>query len=59
MKETNKIAYNKAYILYKKKTKQQEWITGGDAINTLLKKIKLEKTLEKSVLSKYRSTKTF
>jgi hypothetical protein len=45
VKETNKIAYNKSYILYKNKNKE-EWITGGEAIKNLLDKIKLEITLD-------------
>nr|YP_009145447.1 RNA polymerase beta' subunit [Monomorphina parapyrum]AKL78920.1 RNA polymerase beta' subunit [Monomorphina parapyrum] len=57
VKETNKIAYNKSYILYKYNKKKQEWITGGEAINSLLNKIKLEKTFDK-IISKIRTLKT-
>nr|YP_009503400.1 RNA polymerase beta' subunit [Euglena clara]AXA45458.1 RNA polymerase beta' subunit [Euglena clara] len=43
LKETTKIATNKAYIKLVNK-KKENYITGVDAINYLLKKIKLEKT---------------
>lgn len=45
IKETNKIAYNKSYI----KTKhfsEEKYITGGEALYLLLKKIKLKKKIK-------------
>nr|YP_007317179.1 beta' subunit of RNA polymerase [Monomorphina aenigmatica]AFZ88781.1 beta' subunit of RNA polymerase [Monomorphina aenigmatica] len=43
IKETNNIAYNKSYLLFRRAQKE-EWITGGEAISILLKRIKIENT---------------
>nr|YP_009145380.1 RNA polymerase beta' subunit [Cryptoglena skujai]AKL39005.1 RNA polymerase beta' subunit [Cryptoglena skujai] len=46
-KETNKIVYNKSFIQIKKAKGKNSWITGGEAVNILLKNIDLYKTCEK------------
>lgn len=54
IQETNKIAYNKSYIMIKKAKKEKE-ITGGEALYSLLKKIKLDENaikINKNILRK-------
>lgn len=58
IKETHNITYNRSYLLFKKNQKE-EWITGGEAISILLKRIKIEKTYVKNIklINKFKSIK--
>nr|YP_009144883.1 RNA polymerase beta' subunit [Euglenaria anabaena]AKJ83330.1 RNA polymerase beta' subunit [Euglenaria anabaena] len=48
IKQTNNINSGKSYILIKNK-KKEIWLTGGEAIKTLLEKINLEQRFEKTL----------
>nr|AKL79026.1 RNA polymerase beta' subunit [Euglena viridis] len=50
IQETNKLVYNKSYIVTGEK-KKEKYITGGEALNSLLKNFNLEKTYEFNFIS--------
>nr|YP_010700492.1 RNA polymerase subunit beta' [Strombomonas costata]WCH63630.1 RNA polymerase subunit beta' [Strombomonas costata] len=45
--ETNKISSFKSYIMIKENNENKRWITGGEALNILLKEIKLEQRCDR------------
>nr|YP_010700313.1 RNA polymerase subunit beta' [Euglena undulata]WCH63457.1 RNA polymerase subunit beta' [Euglena undulata] len=52
IKETNNIVYNKSYIKVKERKKKDKYVTGGEAINLLLKKKRYTKETNDTKIEK-------